>query len=293
VPVETGDVPQIVSRPPALDPDAETWAARFETVPPPEGTPEAAPRKRSGRWKTQVMGSMVPLEVAAAREERPPVSEPDSFRPQPDAAPEVMPTPTEVPVEYYDVPSGWRPMVNLETPEIATLRDAVLKEASTRRLIVAVTGAPGHDRARVAGGVALALAQSGARVLLVEADFDRPQLHEALAVTAPPGAGFSQQLRARRSDGQPQPWTVVRCSPNLQVLVEGRFRSPGLLASGEFERAIHELKGQHHVVVMHAPSLDKPGDLRSLSGLTQAVVVTNDNQPATIQFGDGALRALL
>jgi hypothetical protein len=33
--------------------------------------------------------------------------------------------------------------------------------------------------------------------------------------------------------------------------------------------------------------------LRSLCGLTQAVVVTSDGQPATIQFGDGALRALL
>jgi hypothetical protein len=63
-----------MSRPPALDPDAEIWAARFETTPPPAPpaaapavVTEEAPRKRSGRWKTQVMGSMVPLAVAAAR----------------------------------------------------------------------------------------------------------------------------------------------------------------------------------------------------------------------------------
>jgi Mrp family chromosome partitioning ATPase len=292
LPVDTGDAPQIVSRPPALDPDAEIWAARFETVPPAEA-PETTPRKRSGRWKTQVMGSMVPLEVAAAREERPPLSEPDSFQPRAEPVPEVMPRPTAPSVVHYDVPSGWRPMVDLDTPEIAALRDAVLKEASTRRLSVAVTGAPGNDRARVAAALALALAQSGARVLLVEADFDRPELHEALAITAPPGAGFSQQLRARRTDLQPQAWTVVRCSPQLQLLVEGRFRSPGLLASGEFERAIRELKDQHQVVVMHAPSLDKPGDLRALSGLAQAVVVTHRDQPATIQLGEDALRALL
>jgi Mrp family chromosome partitioning ATPase len=141
--------------------------------------------------------------------------------------------------------------------------------------------------------LALALAQNGARVLLVEGDFDSPEIQHALAITAPAGAGFSQQLMARRQDKQARPWVVVRCSPNLQVLAEGRMRSPGLLAVGAFERAIAELRDQHHVVVIHAPSLDKPADLAPICGLVQAVVVANPDQSATIQFGDNALRALL
>jgi hypothetical protein len=85
----------------------------------------------------------------------------------------------------------------------------------------------------------------------------------------------------------------VRCSPALQVLAEGRMRSPGLLAADEFERAIQELRELHHVVLIHAPSLDKPGDLRSISGLTQGVVVVNQDSSANIQFGDNALGAML
>ncbi|HEX2870922.1 MAG TPA: hypothetical protein VHP33_06695 [Polyangiaceae bacterium] len=312
--VTNADSPVIVSRPPALDPEAETWAARFDTVPPP--APDAnetgaavvtegseAPRKRSGRWKTQVMGSMVPLEVAQAREGRPPASEePDSFRAQPALNAEVMPgrvapaapVPAPVPaasIIHHEVPAGWRTNVNPDAPGIAPLRDAVLKHVSTRRLTVTVTGASGDVRAHVAAALSLSLAASGAKVLLVEADFDRPELHQALPVTPPPGAGFSQQLRSQRQAGQP--WTVVRCAANLQVLVEGRMRSPGLLTSGAFEGAIRELKDQHHVVVIHAPPLDRPGDLRPLADVAQAVVVAGPGLPPTIQFGDGALRALL
>ncbi|HXK19377.1 MAG TPA: hypothetical protein VNG33_16315, partial [Polyangiaceae bacterium] len=92
---------------------------------------------------------------------------------------------------------------------------------------------------------------------------------------------------------QARPWVVVRCSPNLQVLAEGRLRSPGLLAAEAFGRAIQELRDQHHVVVIHGPSLDRPGDLRPIADLVQAVVVANADQTATLQFGAGALRALL
>jgi Mrp family chromosome partitioning ATPase len=299
-PVATTAQPQIVSRPPALDPDAETWAARFETVPPPAPTgeeAEEAPRKRSGRWKTQVMGSMVPLEITQMREERPPVSEPASFRPEPEPVAVVVPPPQPAKaasgVTPYDVPSGWRPNVQLEIPEAVALRDAVLQQASVRRLSIVVTGASRQDRTQMACALAFALAQSGARVLLVEADFDRPELHQALALNAPPGAGFSQQLMGRRHDERPRPWAVMRCTPNLYALVESRLRSPGLLASPEFERALQDLRDQHQVLIIHAPLTNSRTELWTLGGLTQGVVVTNDGQPTTLQFGDGALRAML
>jgi Mrp family chromosome partitioning ATPase len=169
----------------------------------------------------------------------------------------------------------------------------VLREASSRQLTIAVTGSPGSNRAKVAASLAFSLAQNGARVLLVEADFDQPELHDALEISAPPGAGLSQQLRGRRSDRQAAPWVVVRCSANLQALVEGRMRSPGILTSGAFDIAIQELRGQHHVVILHAPTLARPGDLRPLTGLSHAVVVVNGGQAPLIHFGDGALRELL
>jgi Mrp family chromosome partitioning ATPase len=71
------------------------------------------------------------------------------------------------------------------------------------------------------------------------------------------------------------------------------MRSPGLLGSGDFERAIAELGEQHDVVVMHAPSLDKPTDLQIVDGLAQAAVLLTVKDAPTIQFGNNPLRGLL
>lgn len=300
-PANTNPATQIVSRPPALDPDAETWAARFETLPPP--APEEAPRKRSGRWKTQVMGSMVPLEVLAAREERPPESEPVSVQVEQRHAgktAEVVPPGSslgpikDVPLDLHDVPPGWSPKLDAPPAWINDLRDAVLKQLSARRMTIAVTGAAGQTRAQVAGSLALALAQSGAHVLLLEADFDRPELHQVMSISMPAGAGFSQQLRARQQQaGAPQPWRLLSCSANLQVLVEGRLRSPGLSTSRALENALGELKDRYHVLLLHAAPLERAAEVRPLTDVIQAVVVARGQEPATLQIGARVLDSLL
>jgi Mrp family chromosome partitioning ATPase len=299
--------PQIMSRPPALDPDAEIWAARFEAPPPPEQPAQPAepagdsasegesPRKRAGRWKTQVMGSMVPLEVMAAREARPPESDAlESIRqPRQEPLARQAPSPASSTVVHHDVPMGWMPNIDTKTPEVLNLRDAVLQAASGQRLTLLVTGAARPERAQVASALGLALAEAGARALLLEADFDNPELHRALSLSTPPSAGFSQQLMARRHAKQHEPWVVVRCSANLQVLAEGRFRSPGLVASKEFERALAELREQHHIVLIHAPALSRPDDLRPLGPLAQGLVLVEPGKPSQLRLGEQPLRGLL
>jgi Mrp family chromosome partitioning ATPase len=307
---QAANAPQIVSLPPALDPDAEIWAARFETPPPPP--PEAAPvpapepepvpskasdssssNKRAGRWKTQVMGSMVPLEVMEARERLPQRALESVPPPSIEPVKRQAPSPTASTTIHQDMPLGWRPNLSTAPGEVAAVRDAILKHASGRRLTLLVTGAATSARAHVASALGLGVSEGGARVLLVEADFDSPGLHHALAFTTPPGAGFSQQLMARRQAKQPEPWVVMRCSDNLQVLAEGRFRSPGLVASREFEHAIQELREQHHVVIIHAPSFAKAEDLRPLGPLAQGVVIVQPGQSPKVQFGDDPLRELI
>lgn len=292
----------IVSKPPALDPEAERWATRFETVPPPAEPPaepavavvEEAPRKRGGRWKTQAMGSMVPLEVSSMREERAPLSEqPESSVPYVQPAPAAAaptPAPTATTIISHDVPSGWRPHVDAQTPAATALRDAVLAQVSQRRLCLPVTGIAGPRRAQVAAELALGLAQVGLRVLLVEGDLENPELHEVMAISMPPGAGFSQQLTARRRDAS-RPWTAVRCSQTLHVLAEGRMRSPGLSTSGELERALAELREQHHVLVIHAPSLQRTSELKHLRPVAHGVVLVEAAQ-ASLQLGDAGLSHL-
>jgi Mrp family chromosome partitioning ATPase len=292
--------PTIMSRPPALDPEAERWAARFEAPPPAEEQPPQ--HKRAGRWKTQAMGSMVPLEVSVMREDRAPLSDgPASVEPSPPAPAQdrrIVPVAQPMPQAAFeliehDVPSDWSPKIDAENATIASLRDAVLSQGLSQHLRIAVTGSAGDGKAELAAALALALAQAGTRVLLIEADFDHPQIHQALALEAPSGAGFSQQIMARRNTQRPRPWIVVRCSQNLRVLAEGRLRSPGLLGSEDFARALRELGGAHEVIVIHAPALDSDADLGPIDLLSQAAVIALSRQPVRIQFGSNPLRGAM
>jgi Mrp family chromosome partitioning ATPase len=233
------------------------------------------------------MGSMIPLEVMAARGETPPPSRAiESARSRPLAR--QVPSASATTVVYHDVPLGWAPSVDGAAADVAQLRDAVLQAAMGVRLTLLVTGTARAQRALVASALGLALANAGARTLLVEADFDHPELHRTLSLSAPPGAGFSQQLMARRSARHPEPWTILRCSANLSVLPESRFRSPGLVVSREFEGALSDLGEQHHIVLLHAPSLSHPEDLRPLTSLVQGAVVVEPNQPSQLRLGEAA-----
>ncbi|HEY6078608.1 MAG TPA: hypothetical protein VIW29_07385 [Polyangiaceae bacterium] len=284
--------PQIMSRPPALDPEAERWAAHFETVPPPAET-EKAPRKRSGRWKTQVMGSMVPLEASSMRDERPPDSEASGAPSVHYVREQPMEVRSSLNIEQREMPFGWTPRIDPAQPWVAALCDAVLQQARAQHLCLAVTGNSGNGKAQLASALALALANGGAKVLLLEADFDDPQLQHTLELAVPSGAGFSQQLTTRRGAMGDRPWIVVRCSPNLQVLAEGRLRSPGLLASEQFGRALGELSLSYQVVVIHAPSVGRLDDLEVIDGLVQGAVLLKPGLAPAVCFGANPLRAVL
>jgi len=285
-----------LSKPPALDPEAERWAARFENPPPAgEVQAEAAPKKKAGRWKTQAMGSMVPLEVSSMREERPPPSEAPVSVEDRRIVPAYQAEPLQAAADVLlqDVPAGWQPQIDPTDPQVVALRDAVLAQGLSRRLRIAVTGSPGNGKAQLACGLSFALAQAGASVLLLDADFDNPQVHQVLAFQTPSGAGFSQQIMARLHSKQTKPWLLVRCFPNLVVLAEGRLRSPGLVASSGFVRAVEELGQSYHMVVIHAPALDRVVELRAIDSLTQAAVITRPREPAMIHFGESPLRGFL
>jgi hypothetical protein len=58
-------------------------------------------------------------------------------------------------------------------------------------------------------------------------------------------------------------------------------------------RAVEELGQSYHVVVIHAPALDRVVELRAIDSLTQAAVITRPREPAMIHFGESPLRGFL
>jgi Mrp family chromosome partitioning ATPase len=160
--------------------------------------------------------------------------------------------------------------------ELLTLRDQLYKLAATGGFVVGVTSGPDgiKDKSCIAAQLASVVAGPGrARVLLVEANFDRPAVHRLMRIDMPFSQGFSEQMRRRMTAAPRKPWVIFRCAQNLHVLAEGLVRSPGLLSSVQFGEAIAELRGYYDVIVADGPVAESTIDTVAFDALMDGVVL--------------------
>ena len=77
------------------------------------------------------------------------------------------------------------------------------------RSLVVTSAGPGEGKSLVASNLAMALAQAGQRVLLIDADMRRPRVHEIFGGDQEPGLSNVLSGNAKASEGDPQ----VHASP--------------------------------------------------------------------------------
>ena len=188
--------------------------------------------------------------------------------------------PPEDVVSLRDVPLGWSPDPSMlqtgSMNELLTLRDQLYRLAVNGCFVVGVTsGAAGTpDKSCIAAQLAAIVAGPGrARVLLIEANFNRPAVHRLMRIDMPFSQGFSEQMRRRMTPAPKKPWVLFRCAANLHVLAEGLVRSPGLLSSVQFGEAIiraSPLLRRHRRRRPHRRKHHRHGGLRRADGRDRA-----------------------
>jgi capsular exopolysaccharide synthesis family protein len=109
---------------------------------------------------------------------------------------------------------------------------------------------PGDGKSTLSGNLAVCMAQSGRRVLLVDADFRRPRVHKLFGVE--PGMGMSSVIQGTAE----LPEAIVPTDvDNLFLLPCGpRPSNPSeLLSSTRFSELIHLLREQYDIVLIDTP----------------------------------------
>jgi hypothetical protein len=129
------------------------------------------------------------------------------------------------------------------------------------------------------------------QVVLVETDFETPNLAATLGVTLPRGRGFSEQLHARAWGGENGRWHLVNPGLGFDALFESRIRTPGLLWSDEFANAIATLRANYAVILLIAPNRITAVDHRALGDVTTGVYVISkeDDREAKTYLSRGPL----
>jgi hypothetical protein len=109
----------------------------------------------------------------------------------------------------------------------------------------------------------------------------------------PPADGFLRQLAARIAGRIEQGWTVMRCTPTLDVVAEGVMRSPGIILTEPFDACLRDLRKCYDIIVIDGPVLSEAPECRALDALSDALILvcsTTGTEPARARGSFGKKR---
>ncbi len=137
--------------------------------------------------------------------------------------------------------------------------------------IAITSSSPREGKSTTASGLAVALAQAGSRVILVDADLRRPSIHEIFDL--PNQFGLTNLILIEAHE--PGPALVPSGTPNLSVLPSGPIppNPADLLMSHEMERLMLSMAQHADYVIYDTPPVLAVTDANILAGRTDGVIL--------------------
>lgn len=173
-----------------------------------------------------------------------------------------------------------------------TIRTAVyfgVPEGQDNTVLV-TSPAPGDGKTTMASNLAIAMAQAGHSVLLVDCDFRRPRQHRIFGLRD--DIGLSSVLAGEAQLDQAIQKTAV---PNLDMLPCGPIPSnpSEILNSQVFADTIDELKGKYDHVVIDSPPVNPVTDARILAATADVTIIVVRADKSTRKLAENAKDSLL
>jgi capsular exopolysaccharide synthesis family protein len=200
----------------------------------------------------------------------------------------------QAPVEGDDLLRNWLELVTWRQPEsiLAESYRAALASlihsagAGSPRVIVFTSGCAGEGKTTVVANIAIALAESGRTVLLIDADRRRPRLHEIFRCSN--AWGFGDYLLGH-TPVRPSDFSRITHAtevPRLRVLPGGSDRSsvPNLVENRRAADLIEAARGVFDAVLIDTPPMLALSDARGLGRMADgvALVISSDRTPEQI-----------
>jgi succinoglycan biosynthesis transport protein ExoP len=164
---------------------------------------------------------------------------------------------------------------SLMAESFRVLRTAILLSSAPQppQVLLVTSAHPSEGKTFASVNLALALAQRGSRVLLVDSDMRKPNVLKALGVSDGAGPGLSGFLTGGHDIDQAlQPFTAA---PNLWLLPPGPIppNPAELLSSPAMEGLLRDLRQRFEYIVFDSPPLLLVTDGILLSALADGVVL--------------------
>jgi polysaccharide biosynthesis transport protein len=153
---------------------------------------------------------------------------------------------------------------------IRTVRTALSLASTDRpmRSVLVTSAVPGEGKSTTAAQLAIACAQIGRKVLLIDANFRRPALHEMFGEQG--ATGFADVLQGKRSYAD-----AIRKSeqPGLFVMPAGPLpqRATDLISIG-FSKLLDKVRREFDLIIIDAPHVLGASETQELAGLADGVL---------------------
>jgi Mrp family chromosome partitioning ATPase len=250
-----------------------------ESAPDPGPTPTRRPARRPFPTPTSARAPLsLPPPSRAPVSGAPPTPAFAPRLPPPAPLPELPPLPETSTVEGASVvayPIAWASDPTIEAAIDPTLLSELRELSTPDGAVVLVAGTANAETAaaRLAAALSLGLERTGdVRVLLLEADFENPGVHQPLNLTVPVELAFGGQLEARIAGVDGGQWHVLKCTDMLHVL-PAVSASPDLVLSRHFESSVVALRPYYDVVLVHGPPTSNTVRCRALADVVDGVLV--------------------
>ena len=137
------------------------------------------------------------------------------------------------------------------------------------RVIVVTSSVPGEGKSTTAGNLAIALAQSGNKVLLVDCDMRKPSIHKKFKISN--AAGTAELLLRKRLFEE----VANKHNENLTIITAGKIppNPSEMLASRAMTAFIKEMKDEFKYIILDTPPLQAVTDAQVLSTKADGVLL--------------------
>lgn len=139
------------------------------------------------------------------------------------------------------------------------------------KVIQVTSPVPGDGKSTLSSNLAVTMAQSGRRVLLIDADFRRPRIAKIFGIDADVGMAAVVAEKAELDDA-----IYASPVPNLSIMPGGKRPSnpAELLSSRRFKHLIDLLRQKFDIIIIDTPPLLAVSDPGAVAAIVDGVVLT-------------------
>lgn len=184
-----------------------------------------------------------------------------------------LPSEADVPEAYSNTLVAARRPKSIEAEAYRGVRTqlSVMTQNSGHQVIQVTSPNPGDGKSTLAANLAISLAQSGKKTILLDCDFRKPRVHKLFAITKPELglasvtgglANLTQAIRHSSIDNL----DILPCGPRPQNPAE-------LLSGARFQQVLTDLRKQYDYVIVDTPPMLAVSDPRVVAQRVDGILL--------------------